>query len=113
MAHFESEVLTDNIVRFMDGKSLEESFDGHTNCFIETGFKKAMLIDFNYEVEPLPGMFPMAGIGPMKLLQGNQDESLGQADVQMDLLEHAAAGSGPAHDFHANEHEGQEIPCKD
>ncbi len=68
VAHFETEVLTDNIVHFLDGKPLEEKFDGHTNCFIETGFKKGMLIDFNYEIEPLPGKFPVAGIGPMKLL---------------------------------------------
>lgn len=69
VAHFQSESLIDNIVRFIDGKPLEESFDGHTNCFIETGFDKAMLIDFNYEVEPLPGTFPLAGIGPMQLLK--------------------------------------------
>ena len=69
VAHFETEVLTDNIARFLDDQPLEAAFDGHTNCFIETGFNKAMLIDFNYEVEPLPGKFPLAGIGPMKLLK--------------------------------------------
>ncbi len=69
VAHFETEVLTDNIVRFLDGRQLVEAFDGHTNCFIETGFDKAMLIDFNYEVEPLPGKFPLPGIGPMLLLK--------------------------------------------
>ena len=38
--------------------SLDAAYDGHANCFIETGFHKAMLIDFNYEVEPVGGHFP-------------------------------------------------------
>jgi sulfide:quinone oxidoreductase len=45
-----------------------EEFDGHANCFIESGFGKAMLIDFNYDTEPLPGKFPLPGIGPFTLL---------------------------------------------
>jgi sulfide:quinone oxidoreductase len=28
-----------------------------------------LLIDFNYDVEPLPGRFPLPGIGPFALLQ--------------------------------------------
>ncbi len=27
-----------------------------------------MLIDFNYETEPLPGRFPLPGVGPFTLL---------------------------------------------
>ena len=48
---------------------LKEEFDGHANCFIETGNNKALLIDFNYKFEPLEGTFPIAGIGPLKLLK--------------------------------------------
>jgi sulfide:quinone oxidoreductase len=58
VTHFEADVLTENIDRFMRGRPLEGSFDGHANCFVETGFKKALLIDFNYDTEPLPGRFP-------------------------------------------------------
>jgi len=58
VTHFEGEVLVENVQRFLAGRSLDASYDGHANCFIETGFHKAMLIDFNYEVEPLPGHFP-------------------------------------------------------
>lgn len=58
VTHFEGEVLAENIRRFLNGESLDASFDGHTNCFIETGFGKAVLIDFNYDTEPLPGHFP-------------------------------------------------------
>jgi sulfide:quinone oxidoreductase len=69
VAHFESESLSDNIMRFMAGNPLVGDFDGHSNCFIETGNSKAALIDFSYDVEPLPGKFPNAYIGPMKLLK--------------------------------------------
>jgi sulfide:quinone oxidoreductase len=55
---FEGEILVENIRRFLAGEPLDASYDGHANCFIETGFSKAMLIDFNYDVEPLPGHYP-------------------------------------------------------
>jgi sulfide:quinone oxidoreductase len=60
VTHFEAEVLTENIARYFADQELEDGFDGHANCFIETGFHKALLIDFNYETEPLPGHFPTA-----------------------------------------------------
>lgn len=69
VAHFQSEVLQENLLRAIAGHSLEDGFDGHANCFIETGFGKALLIDFNYDTEPLPGTFPVPGIGPMALLK--------------------------------------------
>lgn len=58
VSHFEGEVLVTNIERFLDGDELDASYDGHANCFIETGFGKAMLIDFNTEQEPVTGHFP-------------------------------------------------------
>jgi sulfide:quinone oxidoreductase len=58
VAHFEGETLTRNICRYLAGEPLDASFDGHTNCFIESGFGKALLIDFNYETEPVTGRFP-------------------------------------------------------
>jgi sulfide:quinone oxidoreductase len=60
VTHFEAEVLTENVARFLAGRELESGYDGHANCFVETGFQKALLIDFNYETEPLPGHFPTA-----------------------------------------------------
>jgi sulfide:quinone oxidoreductase len=68
VAHFQSEVLMANLLRTIRGETLEEGFDGHANCFIESGFGRALLIDFNYDVEPLPGHFPIPGIGPLTLL---------------------------------------------
>jgi sulfide:quinone oxidoreductase len=60
VTHFEAEVLTENIARYLADEELAAGYDGHANCFIETGFHKALLIDFNYETEPLPGHFPTA-----------------------------------------------------
>ena len=58
VTHFEGETLVGNVRRFLAGEPLEPGFDGHANCFIETGFHKALLIDFNYDTEPRPGRFP-------------------------------------------------------
>ena len=60
VTHFEAEVLSDNVVRLLRGDELAAGYDGHANCFVETGFHKALLIDFNYDTEPLPGHFPSA-----------------------------------------------------
>jgi sulfide:quinone oxidoreductase len=58
VTHFEAEVLSENVARYFADRELEHGYDGHANCFIETGFHKALLIDFNYEIEPLPGHYP-------------------------------------------------------
>ena len=68
VAHFASEVFAANFLRHLRGLPMLESFDGHANCFIESGFGKGLLIDFNYDTEPLPGKFPLPGIGPFSLL---------------------------------------------
>jgi len=77
VAHFQSEVLEENIVRALRGLPPEPDFDGHANCFIETGHQKALLIDFNYETEPLPGRFPFAW-GPVPLLKESRLNHLGK-----------------------------------
>ncbi len=69
VVHFQSEVLFGNVMRWISGRELDPGFDGHANCFIETGYGKAMLIDFNYDTEPLPGRFPLPGVGPFTLLE--------------------------------------------
>lgn len=77
VTHFEADVLVDNIVAYLAGKELTGSFDGHANCFVETGFNKALLIDFNYETEPLPGRFPFAA-GPLPLMKESRLNHLGK-----------------------------------
>jgi sulfide:quinone oxidoreductase len=78
VAHFQAEVLTENLLRQMDGLPPEPKFDGHANCFIESGFGKGFLIDFNYDTEPLPGKFPMPGIGPFDLLKESEANHWGK-----------------------------------
>lgn len=68
VAHFSGEVLVENFLADLNGEPMRAQFDGHSSCFIETGFGKGALIDFNYEFEPLPGKFPLPGLGPFTLL---------------------------------------------
>jgi sulfide:quinone oxidoreductase len=68
VAHFESHTLADNLAHHIAGEALEPTFDGHANCFVETGHGKAMLIDFNYDIEPLPGRYPLPAVGPFTLM---------------------------------------------
>jgi sulfide:quinone oxidoreductase len=78
VAHFQGELLAENLERAVAGESPLPTFDGHANCFVETGGGKAILIDFNYETEPLPGRFPMAGLGPMTLLEESRRNHWGK-----------------------------------
>jgi sulfide:quinone oxidoreductase len=68
VVHFQLEVVVENILAHMAGRELHAQFDGHASCYIETGFNKALLIDFDYNTEPLPGHYPIPGIGPFSLL---------------------------------------------
>lgn len=78
VAHFEAEILTENIIRFINNEPLKEEFDGHANCFIETGNGKALLIDFNYTHEPVEGEFPFPGVGPLRLLKESRMNHMGK-----------------------------------
>jgi len=78
VAHFEVDVFVENFVQLIAGEAMTHKFDGHANCFIETGDGKAMLIDFNYDTEPLPGKFPYGGLGPMGLLKESHLNHLGK-----------------------------------
>jgi len=78
VAHFQAEVLTENLPAAAAGLEPPASFDGHANCFIETGFGKAILIDFNYDTEPLPGRFPLPGAGPFTLLEESETNHWGK-----------------------------------
>jgi sulfide:quinone oxidoreductase len=78
VAHFAVESFSENFLRYIDGLELLPTFDGHANCFIESGFGKGLLIDFNYEVEPLPGRYPLPGVGPFTLLQESEANHWGK-----------------------------------
>lgn len=69
VAHFQADILEKNILDFINNKTFSKSFDGHSNCYVETGYGKAVLIDFNYTTEPLPGLYPLPVLGPFSLLK--------------------------------------------
>ncbi|UTW61426.1 NAD(P)/FAD-dependent oxidoreductase [bacterium SCSIO 12741] len=78
VAHFEAEILTENIQRYINGQELKQEFDGHANCFVETGDGKAILIDFNYTHEPTTGHYPFPNFGPLSLLKESHMNHLGK-----------------------------------
>ncbi|MEW5845897.1 MAG: FAD/NAD(P)-binding oxidoreductase [Bacteroidota bacterium] len=78
VVHFASDVLFENLIAAIEGRPLIAKFDGHSNCYIETGFGKGSLIDFNYETEPLPGTYPLPGIGPFGLLKNTRINHYGK-----------------------------------
>ncbi len=78
VAHFEAEILTENILHYIKDEPLKAEYDGHANCFIETGNSKALLIDFNYTHEPVSGTFPFSKIGPLQLLKESRINHMGK-----------------------------------
>ena len=78
VAHFAIELFAENFVEYVEGKAMTHKFDGHANCFIESGNKKGLLIDFNYTTEPLTGKFPIPVIGPMPLLKESYINHIGK-----------------------------------
>ena len=78
VAHFQADVVVDNILLEISGKEAAPHADGHANCFIETGYNKAILVDFNYDIQPVPGKFPLPVVGPMTLLRESYLNHLGK-----------------------------------
>ncbi|MHB8138116.1 MAG: type III sulfide quinone reductase, selenoprotein subtype [Smithellaceae bacterium] len=82
VVHFQSEILTENILSYIQGKELKASFDGHSNCFIESGYGKAFLLDFNYELDPVEGTYPLPILGPFSLLRETRLNHLGKLSMK-------------------------------
>lgn len=78
VAHFAVDVFTHNFLEHIAGRPMTESFDGHANCFVESGGGKGMLIDFNYDTQPLPGKYPLPGVGPFSLLKETEMNHFGK-----------------------------------
>lgn len=78
VAHFEAEILEENILSFLEGKPLSAKFDGHANCYVESGNDKALLVDFGYDIEPVTGTFPLPLVGPFSLLKATRINHLGK-----------------------------------
>ena len=78
VVHFQAEILHENLLCFIENRPFTASFDGHSNCYIETGHSMGALIDFNYDTEPLPGHFPFPGLGPFGLLKESRMNHYGK-----------------------------------
>lgn len=78
VAHYMAYTVVENLIREIDGHEAKPTFDGHATCFLSSGFEKAILLDFNYDVEPLPGKFPFPGMGPFSLLQESLNNHWGK-----------------------------------
>lgn len=78
VAHFSIDVFADNFCQHIAGEPMTGSFDGHANCFVESGDGKGLLIDFNYDTEPLTGSYPLPGVGPFGLLKENRRNHWGK-----------------------------------
>jgi sulfide:quinone oxidoreductase len=80
--HFEGETLAANVAHLLAGEELEGTYDGHVNCFIESGFHRALMIDFSYDVEPLPGRYPDPHVGPLALMSESRLNHLAKLAFQ-------------------------------
>lgn len=78
VAHFSVEIFTENFLDHVAGRPMTHQFDGHANCFVESGGGKGLLIDFNYDTQPLPGKYPLPGIGPFSLLRETEANHWGK-----------------------------------
>lgn len=78
VAHFAIDLFSENFLNHIEGKEMHEKFDGHANCFVESGYGKGMLIDFNYTQEPLPGKYPLPVLGPFSLLKESRINHMGK-----------------------------------
>ena len=78
VAHFSVDVFVENFLEHIAGRPMTHEFDGHANCFVESGHGKALLLDFNYDTEPLTGHFPFPKVGPMTLLGESRANHLGK-----------------------------------
>jgi sulfide:quinone oxidoreductase len=78
VAHFAIDLWGENFLHYIEGKELKPNFDGHANCFVESGYGKGILIDFNYNTEPLPGTYPLPVVGPFPLLKESRINHIGK-----------------------------------
>lgn len=78
VAHFAIDIFMENFKQYLAGQPMTHRFDGHANCFIESGRGKAMLLDFSYDVEPLTGEFPFPVVGPLTLLKESRIDHWGK-----------------------------------
>lgn len=68
VAHYQAELLVENLARHLAGRPLLPTHEGHASYFVETGGGKALLVDFDRTHPPHAGLFP-TGVGPIPMFQ--------------------------------------------
>ena len=54
-AHFQSKIIAESITSEILRESSSIHYDGHVECFLETGYGKGITLNFNYNKPPNPG----------------------------------------------------------
>lgn len=68
VAHFQSDVLTENILHHIQGEPLDWQFDSRAHRFIHSEHSKAFPLDFNCDVQTFEE-YPLPILGPFPLLR--------------------------------------------
>ncbi len=53
-AHFQSKIIADSLASEIYGEPTDVKYDGHVECFLETGYGKGIVLNFNYTKPPKP-----------------------------------------------------------
>ncbi len=56
-AHYESSAVVDGLVSDIKGAPPESEYTGRVTCFCDAGFKKGIMLDFDYDHPPVPPPF--------------------------------------------------------
>lgn len=78
VVHYQSDVVHENIMAYINGEPQHGWSDGHTFCYIESGFEKGYCIDYNYEIEPVVGDYPFPGVPLVALLKDSEMNHIGK-----------------------------------
>ena len=110
VAHFSVEVFVDNFLAHVDGKPMTGSFDGHANCFIESGDGKGPAHRLQLRHRAPDRHLPAARGRTVRAPRGEPAQPLGQARVPLDVLAPAATRApDPAAGAHVD---GRQTPTR-
>lgn len=59
-AHYEHRPIVENIVADVRGAPSESEYTGRVTCFCDAGFKRGIMLDFDYDHPPVPPPFSRA-----------------------------------------------------
>lgn len=55
VAHYESEVISENLISLLHGEEPGRRYDGKTFCFVEADLSRATILQFDFEHPPMVG----------------------------------------------------------